>query len=239
MNKAEFIDLLDKSLKGITYEEKREIIYDYEEHFSVGLEQGKTEDEIAKDLGDPKTIAKQFRNNYMIVKAENNKSAGNLVSAIFASVGLGFLNLVILPVLFAAVCVVFSLLLAGASVILALVISAGAVIISFCSASIAMAISGIGVILGVIVQPLFPEFISIDINLGTAVFLAIGVFCLGILSGIGSLKLSKIIYKYTRQGVIYSYNGSKKFVRDFYMWILKYLKMNLSIISIRKENEDA
>ncbi|MHB8065235.1 MAG: HAAS signaling domain-containing protein [Ruminiclostridium sp.] len=102
MNKIEFISKLDYSLKGISYEDKKEIIYDYEEHFAIGIEQGKTEEDIAKTLGDPKIIAKQFRNDYFIKKAEHNKSAGNLVSAIFASVGVGFLNLFMLPIIIAA-----------------------------------------------------------------------------------------------------------------------------------------
>jgi uncharacterized membrane protein len=106
MNKNEFISKLDYSLKGINYEDKKEIIYDYEEHFTIGIEQGKSEEDIAAALGDPRMIAKQFRNGYLIEKAEKAKSPRNLASAIFASVGVGFLNLFLIPLIIAAACVV-------------------------------------------------------------------------------------------------------------------------------------
>jgi len=239
MNKIEFISKLDYSLKGITYEDKKEIIYDYEEHFAVGIEQGKTEEDIAKALGDPRIIAKQFRNDYFITKAENNKSAGNLASAIFASVGVGFLNLFLIPLIIAAACVVFSLLLAAGSVILSLVVTLGSVLISIYAAALGLTLGGIGIILALFAEPYFPEFISIDINTGSAVFLSIGVFCLGILCIIASIKLSKIFYRWSKECLVASCGGAKKCVRGFYMWILKYLKMNVDIITRKKENENA
>lgn len=239
MNKSEFISKLDYSLKGIAYEDKKEIIYDYEEHFVVGIEQGKTEEEIAKALGDPRMIAKQFKNDYLINKAENNKSAGNLVSAVFASVGLGFLNLFLLPFLMAAAIIVLSLLIAAGSVIISLVVAAGSVLFSFYAAALGFTVGGIGIFVAVFAEPYFPELISMDINIGSAIFLSIGIICLGILSFIGSIKLSKIFYIWSKRCMISSYNGAVKCVKGFYMWILKYLKMNMDIITKKKENENA
>jgi uncharacterized membrane protein len=239
MNKSEFISKLDYSLKGITYEDKKEIIYDYEEHFTVGIQQGKTEEDIARSLGDPKMIAKQFRNDYFIEKAEHNKSAGNLASAISASLGVGFLNLFLLPFLIAAASIVFSLLLAAGCVVLSLVVALYSILISFYSAAVAMTLGGVGIVIALFAEPYFPEFISIDINTGSAVFLSIGVFCLGILSFIGSKKLSKLSFRWSKEYIVAFYNASKKCIRGFYMWILKYLKMNVDIIKRKKENEDA
>ncbi|HEY5585778.1 MAG TPA: DUF1700 domain-containing protein [Ruminiclostridium sp.] len=239
MNKIEFISKLDYSLKGISYEDKKEIIYDYEEHFTVGIEQGKMEEDIAEALGDPKMIAKQFKNDYFIQRAENNKSAGNLASAVFASVGLGFLYLFMFPFLIAAASIVFSMLIAAGSVIISLVIALGSVLISFYAAALGLTLGGIGIILALFAEPYFPEFISIDINIGSAVFLSIGVFCLGILSIIGSIELSKISYRWSKVCLAASYNAAKKCVIGFYMWILKFLKMNVDIITRKKENDDA
>lgn len=239
MNKIEFISKLDSSLRGIAYEDKKEIIYDYEEHFAAGIEQGKTEEDIAKALGDPRIIAKQFRNDYLINKAENVKSAGNLASAMFASVGLGFLNLFVLPFIIAAAIILLSLLVAAGSVIIALVAAAGSILISLYAAALGMTVGGIGIVLAVFAQPYFPEFISMDINTGSAIFLSIAIFCLGVLSFIGAIKLSKNFYRWSKVCLVASYNGAMKCVRGFYMWILKYLKMNLDIIKRKKENEDA
>lgn len=238
MNRIEFISKLDNSLKGISYEDKKEIIYDYEEHFTVGIEQGKTEDEIANDLGDPKFIAKQFRNDYFIKRAENNKSASNLMNAIFASVGVGFLNLLLLPLIIAAACILFSLLLAAGSLVLALLVTLGSLLFAFYAVAVSMTIGGIGIFLEILLEPLLPEFINIDINTGSAVFLAIGVLCLGILSFIGSKKLTPIFCKCSKKCIVASCNGGKKCSKGFYMWVLRYLKMNVSIITKKKENED-
>lgn len=61
MNKQEFLKELKKNLRGFSQEEIDDILYDYEEHFSIGLSSGKTEEEIANDLGDPKDIAQQYK----------------------------------------------------------------------------------------------------------------------------------------------------------------------------------
>ena len=239
MNKNEFISKLDSYLKGITDEDKKEIIYDYEEHFTVGIEEGKTEEEISKALGDPKVIAKQFRNDYYIKKAEADTSSRNMVSAVFASVGVGFINLLLVPLIIAAACIVFSLLLAGGSVIISLIAALGSVVVSFYAAALGMTLGGIGIIIALFVQPYFPGFISIDINTGSAVFLSIGVICLGLLSFIGAIKFSKTSYRWSKVCAVASYKGAQKCVKGFYMWILKYLKMNVSIITGKKENENA
>ena len=41
MNKEQFLTELDASLKRITTEERQDILQDFEEHFAVGLEEGK------------------------------------------------------------------------------------------------------------------------------------------------------------------------------------------------------
>lgn len=50
-----------KYLKSFTDDEINDILYDYEEHFSIDLSSGKTEEEIAEELGDPKDIAEHYK----------------------------------------------------------------------------------------------------------------------------------------------------------------------------------
>lgn len=238
MDKNEFISKLDSFLKGINDIDRKEIIYDYEEHFAIGAEQGKTEEQISEALGDPKAIAKQFKNNLYIKRAEMNTSARNVAGAVFVSTGAGFMNLLILPVLLAAACVLLSLLIAGGAVIISLIAAMGAAIISFYGAAAGMTLGGIGTIIALIVQPYFPEYINFDINMGSTVFLSLGVICLGLLAFIGTIKLSKACYRWSKVCVRASYVGAQKCVQSFYLWVLKYLKMNVALITGKKENEN-
>ena len=50
MNKTEFMKVLATELSKLSAAEKADILYDYEEHFTIGLEQGKSEEEIVADL---------------------------------------------------------------------------------------------------------------------------------------------------------------------------------------------
>lgn len=61
ITKQEYLKELRKNLRGFSQEEIDDILYDYEEHFSIGLSSGKTEEEIAEELGDPKDIAEQYK----------------------------------------------------------------------------------------------------------------------------------------------------------------------------------
>ena len=57
MNKKEFMQKLKQLLPD---KDKRDILLDYEEHFLSGLTDGKTEEEIVKELGSPEEVAKEF-----------------------------------------------------------------------------------------------------------------------------------------------------------------------------------
>ncbi|USK60290.1 HAAS signaling domain-containing protein [Peribacillus asahii] len=95
MNKEQFLHQLQLSLRNISIEERQEILQDYEEYFAIGLEEGKTEEEISKALGSPKQIAKELVASAHIEKVEHSASAGNIMRAVWAVIGLGFFNLVI------------------------------------------------------------------------------------------------------------------------------------------------
>jgi len=92
MNKIEFIKKLAEYICDLPKEVSEEILYDYKEHFRMGIEKGRNEEGIAVSLEDPKNIAKQVIAENMIKKAENTTSANNIIRAIFAAVGLGFLT---------------------------------------------------------------------------------------------------------------------------------------------------
>lgn len=70
MNKKEFLDELRKELKKNNVSDIEEIIEEYDNHFNYKLEEGRTEEEIAKKLSPPQEIAKEFMEN----KPTNTKS---------------------------------------------------------------------------------------------------------------------------------------------------------------------
>jgi len=94
MNKKEFMEKLDKALAGIPKDEKKEVMRDYEDHFSIGSEKGRTEEEIAKSLGDPVSIAKSITAEYSITRAKREPGIQNIFRAIITVAGLGVFNLI-------------------------------------------------------------------------------------------------------------------------------------------------
>ncbi|MBU3195215.1 DUF1700 domain-containing protein [Clostridium algidicarnis] len=80
MNQDEFLRILEKGLQGFSTDEKREILYDYEEHFCLGKENGKTNNEIIKELGNPLDIAKHYKSNIVEAINENQNNSYREIS---------------------------------------------------------------------------------------------------------------------------------------------------------------
>ncbi|USG64154.1 DUF1700 domain-containing protein [Brevibacillus ruminantium] len=94
MNRREFIDELNALLRDLPDKERLDIVADYTEHFLIGVERGKSEEEIAESLGSPKALAREILAGYRIHQAQSNASVGNITRAVLATVSLGFFNLV-------------------------------------------------------------------------------------------------------------------------------------------------
>ena len=60
MKKREFLDLLRFYLRDMPKTVTDDIISDYEEHFAIASEKGKSEEDICKELGSPEAIAKEY-----------------------------------------------------------------------------------------------------------------------------------------------------------------------------------
>lgn len=56
-NKEQFLAILDQQLSPLPKEEREELMDDYRSHFLFGLNNGKSEADIAAELGDPYEIA--------------------------------------------------------------------------------------------------------------------------------------------------------------------------------------
>ena len=194
MNKSEFLNTIERCLGSLRYEEKKDILYDYEEHFRIGNENGKTEEEIAQALGDPRSIAKNYAANYTLEKAKSDPSSRNILEALFAGLSLGFLNLIIvLPIFISFVAVVFSLFAAA----FAIIISGVAVFIS--------SFLPINDLLSVISMPY-----DLYINPAVTLLTGVGLSAFGVLFGIGDCYLAKYFYKATVLYLNWTLNVIKK-----------------------------
>ena len=95
MNRKQFLSKLESSLKSLPANERQDILQDFEEHFTIGLQEGKTEEQISTSLGSPHQIAKDMVAAYHLERVETKATFGNILRAVWATIGLGFFNLAI------------------------------------------------------------------------------------------------------------------------------------------------
>lgn len=69
MSRNEFLTILAETLCRLPKEEQNEILFDYEEHFRIGMKEGKTEEEISASLGDPRILGRQFAPEPLVEKS--------------------------------------------------------------------------------------------------------------------------------------------------------------------------
>lgn len=153
MNKLEFMRILERELLSIPAFERAEILSDFEEHFRIGLDNGKTEEQIAVELGDPLEIAQSYveesrkkNNSYQYnashsyspdgaptsssynataVNYNNYSRSSNPVLKVLSIIGIAFLGItVVLPI---AVAIIGALI--GVSAIPIALIAAGIVLL--------------------------------------------------------------------------------------------------------------
>ncbi len=91
----EYLQALSQALGRLDQAERDDILADYREHFEIGLSQGKTEKQIAQELGEPESIAKLYTALNATTQAEKTKKpkdAFRMVGATFAyRMGKGFM----------------------------------------------------------------------------------------------------------------------------------------------------
>lgn len=174
MNKLQYLENLGKSLKSLPKEETNDIINDFKEYFEVGIERGRSEEDLSLSLGNPKMLARQIRLESYIKKAEETKSASSILRAVFMSIGLSFFNLIIMLPVFL------------------IVISALAALFA---CSISLSAAGITGTVGSIFSPLFSQYLTFNVNVAVSIFAFIGIGSLGILFFIGNIYISKFIFR--------------------------------------------
>lgn len=110
MNRVEFCAKLRAGLSGLPSEAIDDIVRDYEAHFADGVSAGRSEQDIADALGDPKRLARELRVEAGLQRWEEKRTPGNAFAAVFALIGLGAVDIfLLLPILMGVVAALFGL----------------------------------------------------------------------------------------------------------------------------------
>lgn len=126
MDKNTFIKKLDDRLRFLADSDRKDILYDYEEHITAAVENGENEAEVIDKLGSPELIARQYHAAKMIKEAESQSSPRNLLRALLATMGLGMLNLIfVLGPFVALIGVLIGLLGSGIAIAISGILIAG------------------------------------------------------------------------------------------------------------------
>lgn len=100
MTRQAFLARLREGLRGLPAQSVTDIVADYEAHFNDGEAAGRTEAEVAAALGDPDRLAREIRAESTMARWREERSPGAAAAAVFAVLGLGAIDiLILLPVL--------------------------------------------------------------------------------------------------------------------------------------------
>jgi uncharacterized membrane protein len=100
MTRQAFMARLREGLVGLPAQSQADILADYETHFAEGAAAGRSEAEVAEALGDPGRLARELRAEAGLKRWEAERNASSAGAAVFAVLGLGALDIMILlPIL--------------------------------------------------------------------------------------------------------------------------------------------
>lgn len=114
MTRDEFMGRLRRGLVGLPTISAAEIAADYETHFEDGAAAGRSEAEVAAALGDPDRLARELRAEAGARRWDQEKNPSAAAGAVFAVLGLGAIDLLILlPIFMSVVGVLFGFIMAA------------------------------------------------------------------------------------------------------------------------------
>ncbi|GAB7125769.1 DUF1700 domain-containing protein [Silvimonas sp. JCM 19000] len=95
MNQKSFLDQLERGLQDLPRDAINEILSDYTEYFHDALSDGRSEQEIAAALGDPRRLARELKVQMHYRTWERDRNVASLMRTIGAIAGLGVLNFIL------------------------------------------------------------------------------------------------------------------------------------------------
>ncbi|WP_293904970.1 DUF1700 domain-containing protein [Phenylobacterium sp.] len=113
MTRQAFMARLRAGLRGLPPQSVADVVADYEAHFTDGIAAGRSEEEVAAALGSPDRLAREIRAESTMTRWRDERSPSSAASAVFAVLGLGALDIMILlPILIAVASTIFGLVVA-------------------------------------------------------------------------------------------------------------------------------
>jgi len=179
MNKDTFLSELKRSLGRMPESERKDVLYDYEEHFRMGAADGKSEEQVAASLGNPRLIGKSYAIDSLLEDRKDGReaTAGSVVRAVFASISLTFFNLIF---------------------ILGPFVGLVGVMIGLWATAISLPIAGVSAVLSPIAALIVPQWVNLSgIGVAIWVFAGIGIAAIGVLAVIGMYLLSRLFLRGT------------------------------------------
>lgn len=120
MTRDAFLLRLRQGLSGLPASAIDDIMADYEAHFVEAQAAGRTDESVAQALGDPSRLARELRAEQALGRWEQQRNPTAAAGAVFAVLGLGAVDILILaPVLIAIGGVLFGLFAAAIGVFFA------------------------------------------------------------------------------------------------------------------------
>lgn len=114
MSQQTYLASLKRSLSGLPGDQIEDILRDYEQHFADAMHSGRSADEVARALGDPRKIALEFKALVHVEAFQNKHSLANFGRMALALVWVAGFNLVFLPFMLVAPLLLLSLYVASA-----------------------------------------------------------------------------------------------------------------------------
>ena len=120
MTRQAFMARLREGLAGLPAQTVADIVADYETHFADGVAAGRSEEDVAAALGDPGRLARELRAEAGLKAWEQNRNPSGAAAAVFAVLGLGAIDiLILLPILMGVGGAIFGIAVALIAVFLA------------------------------------------------------------------------------------------------------------------------
>jgi uncharacterized membrane protein len=175
MNEKQYAAALKRGLRTVDPEDRKAVLEDYREHFRMGRELGKSDDEIAASLGSPQEAAAGAVAELAGDNTGTEKTAGKAVRITVAGVSLLFFNAVFVVGPYAGIVGGLVGLWAGA---------------------VSIMVSGIAMILAVPAEPIVRLFVETATMPGVAIRVAtilggVAATSLGALACLGMVYVSR------------------------------------------------
>jgi uncharacterized membrane protein len=93
MRKLEFLEALKRSMIGLPPETQAKTLAYYEQRFVDGMDAGRLEEDVGRELDDPKKIAMTLRASAHMSTLQEKKSPTNVLRVLLTGMGLAIFNL--------------------------------------------------------------------------------------------------------------------------------------------------